>query len=91
MHLTIISHHKLYLLASAPLVNHGSGFFFLLFMSVSVCLLFFFSFFLYFIVSKITCHAIILMYIYFYRDLGSQGLKGFISDQIGHLSNLVSL
>ena len=77
MHLTIISHHKLYLLASAPLVNHGSGFFF--------------PFFLYFIVSKITCHAIILMYIYFYRDLGSQGLKGFISDQIGHLSNLVSL
>lgn len=28
MHLTLISHHKLYLLASAPLVNHGSGFFF---------------------------------------------------------------
>lgn len=26
-----------------------------------------------------------------FRDLASQGLKGFISDQIGFLTNLVSL
>lgn len=41
----------------------------------------------------VTCHpnkketALVVSQI----DLGSQGLKGFISDQIGHLSNLVSL
>ena len=37
------------------------------------------------------CYNLYVVAIAVYRDLASQGLKGFITDEISHLKDLVSL